>query len=57
MESVKCEQYNDALSHSFFSSSVVLMTSKGRLVTRGAWTKALERLGADKGIKLKGNYK
>lgn len=38
-----------------FSSSVVLVTSKGRLVTRGAWTKALETLGADKGIKLKGN--
>ncbi|KAM8887797.1 cell migration-inducing and hyaluronan-binding protein [Synchiropus picturatus] len=33
--------------------SVVLVTSKGRLVTRGPWTKALERLGADKNIKLK----
>uniref|UniRef100_A0A672GM55 hyaluronoglucosaminidase n=1 Tax=Salarias fasciatus TaxID=181472 RepID=A0A672GM55_SALFA len=34
-------------------SSIVLVTSKGRLVTRGSWIKALERLGADKGIKLK----
>ncbi|KAM7423487.1 hypothetical protein PAMA_000033 [Pampus argenteus] len=32
--------------------SIVLMTSKGHLVTRGPWTKALERLGADKSIKL-----
>ena len=39
----------------FFFSSVVIMTSKGRLVTRGAWTKALERLGVDKSLKLKGN--
>ncbi|XP_053275095.1 cell migration-inducing and hyaluronan-binding protein [Pleuronectes platessa] len=33
--------------------SIVLMTSKGRLITRGSWTKVLERLGADKSIKLK----
>ncbi|KAJ8249320.1 hypothetical protein GJAV_G00233530 [Gymnothorax javanicus] len=33
--------------------SIVLMTSKGRLVTRGLWTKILEYLGADKSIKLK----
>uniref|UniRef100_A0A8C4ZKQ9 Cell migration inducing hyaluronidase 1 n=1 Tax=Gadus morhua TaxID=8049 RepID=A0A8C4ZKQ9_GADMO len=33
--------------------SVVIVTSKGRLVTRGAWTKALERLGVDKSLKLK----
>lgn len=33
--------------------SIVLLTSKGRLVTRGAWTKVLEKLGADKSFKLK----
>uniref|UniRef100_A0AAQ5ZYF8 hyaluronoglucosaminidase n=1 Tax=Amphiprion ocellaris TaxID=80972 RepID=A0AAQ5ZYF8_AMPOC len=33
--------------------SIVLMTSKGRMVTRGSWTKVLERLGAEKSIKLK----
>ncbi|KAJ8393076.1 hypothetical protein AAFF_G00067590 [Aldrovandia affinis] len=33
--------------------SIVLMTSKGRLVTRGPWTKILEYLGADKSVKLK----
>ncbi|XP_026233838.1 cell migration-inducing and hyaluronan-binding protein [Anabas testudineus] len=33
--------------------SIILMTSKGRLATRGPWTKVLERLGADKSIKLK----
>ncbi|XP_041649149.1 cell migration-inducing and hyaluronan-binding protein [Cheilinus undulatus] len=33
--------------------SIVLLTSKGRLVTRGSWTKALERLGIDRSIKLK----
>ncbi|KAK2853368.1 hypothetical protein Q5P01_006029 [Channa striata] len=33
-------------------SSIVVMTSKGRLVTKGPWTKVLERLGADKSIKL-----
>ncbi|TMS13356.1 Cell migration-inducing and hyaluronan-binding protein, partial [Larimichthys crocea] len=34
-------------------SSIVLITSKGRLFTRGSWTKVLEKLGADKNIKLK----
>uniref|UniRef100_A0AAQ4Q2B2 hyaluronoglucosaminidase n=1 Tax=Gasterosteus aculeatus aculeatus TaxID=481459 RepID=A0AAQ4Q2B2_GASAC len=33
--------------------SIVLITSKGRLFTRGTWIKVLERLGADKSIKLK----
>ncbi|XP_035275966.1 cell migration-inducing and hyaluronan-binding protein [Anguilla anguilla] len=33
--------------------SIVLITSKGRLVTRGPWTKMLELLGADKIVKLK----
>nr|XP_061819850.1 cell migration-inducing and hyaluronan-binding protein-like isoform X1 [Nerophis lumbriciformis] len=33
--------------------SIVLMTSKGRLVTKGPWTKVLERLGASANIKLK----
>ncbi|XP_068174861.1 cell migration-inducing and hyaluronan-binding protein-like [Antennarius striatus] len=33
--------------------SIVLITSKGRLVTRGPWIKVLERLGAEKNIKLK----
>lgn len=33
--------------------SIILITSKGRLFTRGSWTKVLERLGADKGIKFK----
>uniref|UniRef100_UPI0037E761A8 cell migration-inducing and hyaluronan-binding protein-like n=1 Tax=Semicossyphus pulcher TaxID=241346 RepID=UPI0037E761A8 len=33
--------------------SIVLLTSKGRLVTRGSWTKVLERLGAEKNTKLK----
>lgn len=42
-----------AVAHSS-SRSVVLITSKGRLVTKGSWTKVLERLGADKSIKLKG---
>uniref|UniRef100_A0A8C5EIZ0 hyaluronoglucosaminidase n=1 Tax=Gouania willdenowi TaxID=441366 RepID=A0A8C5EIZ0_GOUWI len=34
-------------------SSIVLMTSKGRLITRGPWIKVLEKLGAEKGVKLK----
>lgn len=34
---------------------VVLITSKGRLATRGPWTNVFERLGAKKGIRLKGN--
>ncbi|KAF7646040.1 hypothetical protein LDENG_00194740, partial [Lucifuga dentata] len=33
--------------------SVIIMSSKGRLVTRGPWTKVMERLGADKNAKLK----
>ncbi|XP_018619429.2 cell migration-inducing and hyaluronan-binding protein isoform X2 [Scleropages formosus] len=33
--------------------SVVMITSKGRLVTKGPWTKVLEQLGADKNIRLK----
>ncbi|XP_075867464.1 cell migration-inducing and hyaluronan-binding protein [Nelusetta ayraudi] len=32
---------------------VVLITSKGRLATRGSWTNVFERLGAKKGIRLK----
>ncbi|ERE78168.1 hypothetical protein H671_3g10553 [Cricetulus griseus] len=34
-------------------NSIILMASKGRYVTRGPWTKVLEKLGADKGLKLK----
>ncbi|KAM9860826.1 cell migration-inducing and hyaluronan-binding protein [Aulostomus maculatus] len=34
-------------------SSVVLMTSKGNLVTRGSWTKILEKLGVDRKVLLK----
>ncbi|KAG9341336.1 hypothetical protein JZ751_019440 [Albula glossodonta] len=33
--------------------SIVLVSSKGRLVSRGPWTKVLELLGADKNVKLK----
>ncbi|XP_074522992.1 cell migration-inducing and hyaluronan-binding protein isoform X1 [Halichoeres trimaculatus] len=33
--------------------TIVLLTSKGRLATKGAWTKVLERLGVNKGYKLK----
>lgn len=35
-------------------SSIVLMASKGRYISRGPWTRVLEKLGADKGLKLKG---
>uniref|UniRef100_A0A8K9VDF2 Cell migration inducing hyaluronidase 1 n=1 Tax=Oncorhynchus mykiss TaxID=8022 RepID=A0A8K9VDF2_ONCMY len=35
--------------------SIVIITSKGRLVTRGPWTRILELLGADKTLKLRGN--
>ncbi|XP_020497083.1 cell migration-inducing and hyaluronan-binding protein [Labrus bergylta] len=35
------------------NGTIVLLTSKGRLVTRGSWTRVLERLGADRSIKLK----
>uniref|UniRef100_A0AAX7VCM5 hyaluronoglucosaminidase n=1 Tax=Astatotilapia calliptera TaxID=8154 RepID=A0AAX7VCM5_ASTCA len=34
-------------------NSIVLMTSKGRLVTRGSWTKVLGKLGAEKSVRLK----
>nr|XP_036869469.1 cell migration-inducing and hyaluronan-binding protein [Manis javanica] len=34
-------------------SSIVLMASKGRYISRGPWTRVLEKLGADKGLKLK----
>uniref|UniRef100_A0A8C7R076 Cell migration inducing hyaluronidase 1 n=1 Tax=Oncorhynchus mykiss TaxID=8022 RepID=A0A8C7R076_ONCMY len=37
------------------SYSIVIITSKGRLVTRGPWTRILELLGADKTLKLRGN--
>ncbi|KAK1798023.1 hypothetical protein P4O66_000525 [Electrophorus voltai] len=35
------------------NESIVLVTSKGKLFTRGPWTKVLERLGADQNVKLK----
>lgn len=38
----------------FSLSSIVLMASKGRHVSRGPWTRVLEKLGADKGLRLKG---
>lgn len=38
----------------FSLSSIVLMASKGRYISRGPWTRVLEKLGADKGLKLKG---
>ncbi|XP_044294790.1 cell migration-inducing and hyaluronan-binding protein isoform X2 [Varanus komodoensis] len=34
-------------------NSVVLMTSKGRFISKGPWTKVLEKLGAKTGFKLK----
>uniref|UniRef100_A0A3P9J8H9 hyaluronoglucosaminidase n=1 Tax=Oryzias latipes TaxID=8090 RepID=A0A3P9J8H9_ORYLA len=43
------EKYIDGLK----DRSIVLMTSKGHLGTRGGWTKVLERLGVNKSIKLK----
>ncbi|XP_008638292.1 PREDICTED: cell migration-inducing and hyaluronan-binding protein isoform X1 [Corvus brachyrhynchos] len=33
--------------------SIVLVTSKGRLISRGPWTKILEKLGAGEGFRLK----
>lgn len=33
--------------------SIVLVTSKGRFISRGPWTKVLEKLGAEKGFSLK----
>lgn len=38
----------------FLCSSIVLVASKGRYVARGQWTRVLEKLGLDKGLKLKG---
>ena len=38
----------------FWFSSIVLMASKGRYTSRGPWTRVLEKLGAHKGLKLKG---
>ncbi|XP_027625045.1 cell migration-inducing and hyaluronan-binding protein [Tupaia chinensis] len=34
-------------------NSIVLMASTGRYVSRGPWTRVLEKLGADKGVRLK----
>uniref|UniRef100_A0A8C0WJR7 G8 domain-containing protein n=1 Tax=Castor canadensis TaxID=51338 RepID=A0A8C0WJR7_CASCN len=34
-------------------NSIILMASKGKYITRGPWTRVLEKLGADKGLKLK----
>ncbi|XP_054569214.1 cell migration-inducing and hyaluronan-binding protein [Eptesicus fuscus] len=34
-------------------SSIVLVASKGSYVAKGPWTRVLEKLGADKGLKLK----
>uniref|UniRef100_A0A2K5CXS1 hyaluronoglucosaminidase n=1 Tax=Aotus nancymaae TaxID=37293 RepID=A0A2K5CXS1_AOTNA len=34
-------------------NSIVLMVSKGRYISRGPWTRVLEKLGADRGLKLK----
>ncbi|XP_036087754.1 cell migration-inducing and hyaluronan-binding protein isoform X1 [Rousettus aegyptiacus] len=36
-------------------NSIVLMASRGRYVSRGPWTRVLEKLGADEGIRLKEN--
>ncbi|KAF2977706.1 hypothetical protein EK904_007674 [Melospiza melodia maxima] len=33
--------------------SIVLVTSKGRFISRGPWTKVLEKLGAGEGFRLK----
>ncbi|KAG9266537.1 cell migration-inducing and hyaluronan-binding protein [Astyanax mexicanus] len=33
--------------------SIVMITSKGKLVTKGPWTKILEKLGAEQNVKLK----
>lgn len=41
--------------HLCSSRSVVLITSKGKLVTRGPWTKVLQTIGVDQSVKLKGN--
>lgn len=34
-------------------NSIVVMVSKGRYITRGQWTRVLEKLGADRGLRLK----
>ncbi|XP_003475512.1 cell migration-inducing and hyaluronan-binding protein [Cavia porcellus] len=34
-------------------NSIVVMASKGRYVTRGPWTRVLEKLGAERGLRLK----
>ncbi|XP_077774996.1 cell migration-inducing and hyaluronan-binding protein isoform X1 [Podarcis muralis] len=34
-------------------NSIVVMTSKGRFISRGPWTTVLEKLGAQRGFKLK----
>ncbi|XP_038623108.1 cell migration-inducing and hyaluronan-binding protein [Tachyglossus aculeatus] len=34
-------------------NSIVLMVSKGRFISRGPWTRVLEKLGVDKGFRLK----
>ncbi|XP_037549279.1 cell migration-inducing and hyaluronan-binding protein-like [Nematolebias whitei] len=39
--------------HGLKDRSIVLMTTKGRMVPRGSWTKVLEKLGASKSTKLK----
>uniref|UniRef100_A0A8D0H416 hyaluronoglucosaminidase n=1 Tax=Sphenodon punctatus TaxID=8508 RepID=A0A8D0H416_SPHPU len=35
------------------NNSIVVMASKGRYISKGPWTKVLEKLGAEKGFKLK----
>lgn len=35
------------------NSSIVLITSKGKFITKGQWTRILETLGADNGVRLK----
>ncbi|XP_070350304.1 cell migration-inducing and hyaluronan-binding protein isoform X4 [Equus asinus] len=34
-------------------NSIVLMASKGRYISRGPWTRVLEKLGADEGLRLR----
>lgn len=49
--------YPGPLTGPFSPSSIVLMASKGRYISRGPWTRVLEKLGADKGLKLKGKVR
>uniref|UniRef100_A0A674K329 hyaluronoglucosaminidase n=1 Tax=Terrapene triunguis TaxID=2587831 RepID=A0A674K329_9SAUR len=35
------------------NNSIVVMASKGRFISKGPWTKVLEKLGVEKGFKLK----